>query len=165
MNLAVTDANIFIDLIRLRWLDYFFQLPVAVCTTQHVVEQLNDEQLPALQPFIETGHLKLHGFDHTTLLHIEALALPRGLEFADRGVIYLAQTLQARVLTGDNLLRKVCEKQGLEVHGIIWIFDHLVDNEIVPAGTAALKMEELLGFNIRLPAPECESRIKLWRAL
>jgi predicted nucleic acid-binding protein len=34
------------------------------------------------------------------------------------------------LLTGDNLLRKVAEKRGLNVHGVLWIIDQLKEENI-----------------------------------
>jgi predicted nucleic acid-binding protein len=163
MKIAVTDANIFIDLIHLQWLPVFFRLPVHIHTTAEVAGQLNDEQAALLQPFILAQSLKIYSFSASELQAIHEMLLPRGLEMADKTVIYLAQQLQAQVLSGDGLLRKVCAKNGLEVNGIIWIFDNLLRHQIIIEANAVEKMELLLSVNSRLPFEECRERIKSWQ--
>jgi hypothetical protein len=49
---AVTDANIFIDLIRLDLLSPLFDLDLELHTTSFVVDELNTNQLVFLEPFI-----------------------------------------------------------------------------------------------------------------
>lgn len=39
MKLAVTDANIFIDLIKLQLLDYLFQLGVEIYSTREIIDE------------------------------------------------------------------------------------------------------------------------------
>lgn len=34
------------------------------------------------------------------------------------------------VLTGDNLIRKWCIKNNLEVHGILWILEQFTEKEL-----------------------------------
>jgi hypothetical protein len=52
MKLAVTDANIFIDLIKLQMLALLFNIDMEIHTTGEIVDQLNDQQLVHLTEFI-----------------------------------------------------------------------------------------------------------------
>ena len=85
------------------------------------------------------------------------------LSFADLTVFHFAMKMNTGILTGDSLLRKISEKQGLDVHGIIWVFDKMVEFELISAIKAAEKLESLLNFNKRLPVHECQVRIKKWK--
>jgi hypothetical protein len=55
MKLAVTNANIFIDLIKLQMLVLLFSIEIH--TTKEIVDQLNDDQLVHLTKFINSRHL------------------------------------------------------------------------------------------------------------
>ena len=58
MKIAVTDANIFIDLIRLNMLAVLFAIEMEIYTTQEVIDQLNDDQTRALAAFLELAELQ-----------------------------------------------------------------------------------------------------------
>ena len=51
MKLAVTDANIFIDLIKLQMLDYLFNIEMEIYTTVEIVDQLNTSQYENISSF------------------------------------------------------------------------------------------------------------------
>jgi hypothetical protein len=123
MKLAVTDANIFIDLIKLQMLAFLFKIDMEIHTTKEIVDQLNDHQLLSLTQFIDSQHLRLHFLSAAQLQEVIALAAPRSLELADKSVAWLSLRLAATVLTGDGPLRKFCRAKHLEVKGIIWLFD------------------------------------------
>jgi hypothetical protein len=72
--------------------------------------------------------------------------------------------LACLVISGDNKLRKHCEKKGLEVHGLIWVFDQIVALELITKIIAVEKLEKLMSYNDRLPADEILKRLKKWGA-
>jgi len=164
MKLAVTDANIFIDLIKLQMLALLFNIDMEIHTTKEIVDQLNDDQLLHLTKFIDSQDLRVHYLSALQLKEVIDLAAPRALELADKSVAWLSLQLAATVLTGDGPLRKFCQTMHLEVRGIIWLFDAIVEKGLVNPLSAAEKMESLLGFNSRLPKDECSHRIQQWRA-
>ncbi len=164
MKLAVTDANIFIDLIKLQMLALLFNIDMEIHTTKEIVDQLNDDQLLHLTEFIDSRYLRVHYLSAIQLQEVLDLAAPRALELADKSVAWLSLQITATVLTGDGPLRKFCQTKHLEVRGIIWLFDIIVDKGLVNPLAAAEKMESLLGFNSRLPKEECAQRIQAWRA-
>ena len=165
MKIAVTDANIFIDLIKLQLLGHLFNLEFEIHTTREVVDQLNESQYQKIEPLIQSNNLTVCHFTGDELSAISDLECPRALEFADRTVVFLAARIAAEVLTGDGPLRKFCTSQGLIVHGIIWLFDEFLDKKLILPATAIEKLTELLGFNSRLPKEDCMNRLKLWQAM
>ena len=164
MKLAVTDANIFIDLIKLQILALLFNIDMEIHTTKEIVDQLNDSQLVYLTEFIDSGYLQVHYLSALQLQEVIEIAAPRALELADKSVAWLSLQLTATVLTGDGPLRKFCQTKHLEVRGIIWLFDTIVEKGLLSPLSAAEKMESLLRFNSRLPKDECSHRIQQWRA-
>lgn len=59
-QLAVTDANIFIDLIILGLIQHLFGLDIEIHTTREVFDQLTEHQKSALFEFHEKGALVIH---------------------------------------------------------------------------------------------------------
>ena len=164
MILAVTDANIFIDLIYLEMLGYLFNLDIEIHTTLEVHDQLNTNQKKIIQNFIQFKDLLVYSFSFEELTEIYSIDCPNGLELADRTIFYYAEKFNSVVLSGDVKLRKYCEKINIDVRGIVWVFDQLNENKVLSAHVLASKMEELIQFNSRLPIEICQERIQKWKS-
>jgi hypothetical protein len=164
MKIAITDANIFIDLIKLELLSCLFELELEIHTTREVYDQLKIEQKNILKKYLDVGLLSIRNFTFTELNEIFEMACPSGLELADRTVYYYSTKTEAIVLSGDQKLRKFCLTKAVEVRGIIWLFDEFLAKRLISLEHAANKMEHLVSFNDRLPIEECQSRIALWKA-
>ncbi len=163
MKIAVTDANIFIDLIKLQWLGYLFSINVEIYTTREVIDELMDSQLERVTPFIQSQQLIIYSFSSEEVERIRIMIAPSSLTIQDKSVVFLAKHLQAGVLSGDNPLRKFCIRHDLKVKGIIWLFDEFLEFELIDYETAISQMNYLLSFNNRLPAIDCQARLKDWK--
>lgn len=86
----------------------------------------------------------------------------RALSFEDCSLVVTRRMHNALVITGDRKLRTVIESKQLEIHGILWLFDRMVDNSDITNNLAAGKLQELRTMNCRLPVDEMEERIRLW---
>lgn len=162
MRIAVTDANIFIDLIKLQWLGHLFRIDLEIYTTLEVVNELKDTQQLLLEEFKEAGKLSVYFFDAAELEQIAVMEAPKALSAIDRSLVFLAKHIGAGVLSGDNPLRKYCSNCALEVRGILWLFDTLLDRGLVDHSMAIEKLNQLLSFNDRLPKEECRHRLREW---
>ncbi len=162
MKIAVTDANIFIDLIKLQWLGYLFNMNVEIYTTREVIDELNTDQLERVTSFIQSGQLNVHNFNVEELQQIGAMNAPASLTIEDKSVVYLAKKLRIGVLTGDNSLKRFCQIEQLVIKGIIWLFDRFITLELVSCETAIKKMQLLMSFNNRLPTADCQARLITW---
>lgn len=162
MKIAVTDANIFIDLIEIKLLDLLFLLGLEIHTTQAVYDQMNEEQKVLAEKYVTAQTLIVKSFDSKEILAIAELKFPAGLEIADRTVFYYSSTIQATVLSGDKKLRVFCESKKIEVRGILWLFDNFVSQKLITKASAVDKLQKLLAINNRLPLEECEKRIAKW---
>ena len=160
MKLAVTDANIFIDLIKMEILGYLFNIGIEIHTTVEILDQLNEPQRQILNQYIQS--LKVTKFTAQELQQATAMPAPAALEFPDKSVVFLALKLEASVLTGDGPLRKFCTSKHLDVRGIIWLFDTFLEQELISYQIAIDKMKLLMSFNDRLPKNECLERLKKW---
>ncbi len=162
MKVAITDANIFIDLIRLELLDCLFKINLEIHTTREVYDQLNPTQKAIAEEFVLSEALKVYNFSPQEFQEVNQLDCPAGLEMADRTVYYYSQKIAALVLSGDKKLRTFCKAQELEVRGILWLLDKFVEQRLITKTVAIEKLTLLLSFNDRLPVDECQQRLKLW---
>ena len=69
----------------------------------------------------------------------------------------------ARLLTGDKTLRKRAEGEGINVSGILFVFDELVNHNIISPKDAAAHLEALYESNVRLPNEEVVKRLEQWQ--
>ena len=86
------------------------------------------------------------------------------LSLTDCSVWYYAKVNNYILLTGDRKLRKTSVYDGVEVHGVIYVFDSLVELEIVSRQVAVEKLQLLFSQNPRLPKEEIDKRINKWKA-
>ncbi|WP_316794426.1 hypothetical protein [Pedobacter frigoris] len=162
MKIAVTDANIFIDLIKLDLISYLFKLNLEIHTTREVYDQLHAGQQEKLSAFLLSGDLLVYNFNVDEIAEIYRLEMPKGLEPADRSVYYYAAKLKLTVLSGDNKLRKFCTSKRLEVKGILWLIRSIVESDLITRENGKSKIEHLISYNDRLPMEECTNMIKEW---
>jgi len=168
MKIAVTDACIFIDLIELDLVSSFFQLNVDLHTTIDVINELFPNQKKILQAYEAVNKLNVHNLGEGDFSEMEKIPFPKGLSHQDKSVIYLALTLgNAIVLSSDKLVRSFAEKQGLEYHGLLWIIDELVDQDVIIRNLAVSILQNLLSINTMYNNPttqkEIDRRIHEWR--
>jgi len=163
MRVAVTDANIFIDLIKLDLIAHLFGIGLEIFTTAEVLEELNDRQVALLRQFEQDGLLTVKVLTDEHRNAVTMLKVQAGLSYTDRSVIVLSEVLDALVLTGDRKVRKYCIAQQKEVRGIIWLFDCFLQFQCIDHAVAVEKMEGLMQINNRLPLEECLERLGRWR--
>jgi hypothetical protein len=80
----------------------------------------------------------------------------------DSSVWYYAKREGCILLTGDKKLRSSAANDGVEVRGILYVFDALVEESVITPSAAADKLAQLRVVNSRLPKDEIDKRIKLW---
>jgi len=83
----------------------------------------------------------------------------------DCSALHCAQKLNASLVTSDNTLRKFAKFKKIEVHGHLWVFDALLENNCITPQTAISKLIELNTINakLNLPKKECEARVEKWK--
>ncbi len=67
------------------------------------------------------------------------------------------------LLTGDRHLRRAAEKLGVEVHGVLWVLDELVNGGHLAPHEAAESLRKIRERGTYLPEEECEIRLKRWK--
>lgn len=94
---------------------------------------------------------------------IEHSKISGNLSIPDVAVCYYAREKSLKLITGDRQLRNYAVLNRMEVHGILFLFDQMVQNRILTPKIGAEKLQKLQEINVRLPKSEIESRIEKWR--
>lgn len=148
MKLAVTDACIFIDLYDLQLTAQFFSLNMEVHTSVDVLKELFENQQQMLAAFKSVGKLTAHIIREEDKLIILSTPYPKSLSDSDKTVLYLANKLDAIVLSSDKTVRNAAKNNGIDYHGMIWIFDQLVSNNLISKTAASAKLQQLITSNL-----------------
>src|SRR5690242_8520849 len=135
MKIAITDANIFIDLVHVGLVDELFRIGVEVHTTINVIDELNDKQQAIVLPYSERKILTIHSEDE--FLIPEDLRKNKKLSDSDKSVFSIAFQLEAFILTGDGVIRQISGVQKIEVHGMLWLFDQFLERKLITKIKAA----------------------------
>lgn len=166
-QIVVNDTNIFIDLHEVGLLDEFFHLPWKVYTTDLVMSKLQCEsQRDAVLRFKENGVLHVAQFNFDELVEISKLQQRFGkkanVSLTDCSVWYYAKQNGYAMLIGDCKLRHSAMHDGIDVKGIFYVLDMLVETGTIPLEIASERLALLYIINPRLPKDEIEKRLKLW---
>lgn len=166
--IAVNDTNIIIDLYKIDLLDLFFDSGIKLHTTDLVVSELeNKDQGLALQKYIDKGSLQVKTFSGQEMQNLSVFLSEQtsNVSLMDCSVWLYAQENGYTLLTGDRKLRRDAEQKGVTVRGILFVFDLLIDMNLLSYDEAIRKLKVLLDNNVRLPKDACANKIKEWKLL
>lgn len=168
IKIAVTDACIFIDLYDLDFIASFFNIGIEIHTTTAVYFELHPEQQQVLKAYQSVEKLIFHNLQEQDFIEIYSQDYPKSLSEADKSVLHIANKINACVLSSDKTLRNCAKNQGIEYHGMIWIFDKLVETSALTPKDAANKLQQLVGTNFifqnnKQLVAEIEKRLKIWK--
>ena len=169
MKLVVNDANVLIDLVKLKLLPHFFALKINFYTTDLVLTELYDDQKEALLPYIDNKILEIISLTEDQLIEIYMINLEKNqLSDTDCSAFYLAKKLNGTLLTSDLNLRNFSKEKEIEVHGHLWVFDLMIKEQTITNTRAIEKLKELtqeINPKLGLPKHECDKRYKSWSNL
>lgn len=155
----ISDTNIFIDFRHAGMLDMLFLLPFSLCCTDFVLFELNDFDRGDLiangLQIVELDEESIDGLSELTSEHNNS-------SLADVSCYFLAKKSGYPLLTGDGQLRKQAAKDGLKVHGALWLLDRLIETKLVSNREAAVGLKAMLDAGARLPRHECNVRQEAW---
>ncbi len=168
-KIVVNDTNVFIDLYEVGLLEEFFSLPWEVHTTDFVMLELQREgQHETVAKYKADKRLVVPVFEAKEMLEIgnmfQQYVNRTNLSLTDCSVWYYAKVNNYILLTGDRKLRTTSVLDGVEVHGVIYVFDALVEFDMISRQVAVEKLQQLYIINSRLPKEEIDKRINLWKA-
>ncbi|HUH74627.1 MAG TPA: hypothetical protein VLZ75_09475 [Chitinophagales bacterium] len=164
MRVVINDANILIDLIKIDLMNEFIHLDMELKTTDFVLEELYDEQKKIILHFVNEGYIEIIKTEEIIDFIAIASILENnsGLSFEDCSVWYYASKLDGILLSGDGRLRTLATKNGIEVKGILYIFDQLLLMNLFSFEDAIGKIEKLYNTNPRLPINQKNARVSSW---
>lgn len=168
MDIVVKDANIVIDLLNIGLSQYCCRIGVEFHTTQHVFREIkNNMQRQQMIKMMLKGDLIVDEFSDEEyerfLGMLETFDGVNNLSDADCSVIILAQRYKCRLLTSDQKLKRQAESYGLEVNGLLWIADVMVEREILTGKEMIPYLERYLETNPRAPQTEINKRIEKYK--
>ena len=147
MKIAVTDACIFIDLYDLGLINSFFDLELEIHTTKAVYFELYEEQQQVLKTYQSANKLFVHNLLESDFLQLHLDSYPKSLSETDKSVLYIANKINACVLSSDKTVRNCAKNKDIEFHGMIWLFDKLVAENILTPKEATNKLKHLIAIN------------------
>ena len=160
-KILVSDTNIWIDLHRCGLLEVVFQLPHQFVTTEFVWRELH--QPPGTR--LTNLGLLLEPLDQDEILELFDLRAELGNSSIPDVSCYLtARNRNWTLLTGDKAVRNSGFEEELEVRGVLWLLDELYEHNLASGDTLAEGLQAMLDRGARLPEPECEHRIELWKS-
>lgn len=156
---CILDASVAIDLLHGDIVLEFDALALNVEIPDVVLaEVIEGERLTGLS--FETVE-----FTGEQVLEVEELnRAQRNISVPDLFAFVAAREQGEILLTGDADLRQLAEREGIEVHGVLWILDELVQEGILVPLRAAQALRDILDGNSFLPEGECELRFRQWGA-
>jgi len=167
ISVVITDACIFIDLHDLELTNAFFNLDLEVHSTSSVMYELHVEQRHILEAYQSVKMLTIHNLQEKDFIEISSENYPKSLSETDKSVLFIANKMNACVLSSDKILRNCAKNKGIECHGMIWVFDKFVEKGILTKKEASKKLNLLVvknsvfRNNLQL-VDEIEKRMKLW---
>lgn len=166
-NVAVNDATLLMDLFELDLIEKFFELPIEFHVTQLVIQELEESQILGLKKFMGMKRLTVRYLTLTEIGNLNAnYPDTMSLTQEDLSIYFYAKELHnCMILTEDNRLKREAKRQGFEVHGILWVFDKLVENKILKSELAILKLDILMQMNAGITENDCNEIKKKWTIL
>lgn len=169
MRIVVNDANILIDLVKLKLLSHFFALELKFYTTDLILNELHEWQIEEYKHFINMNKLAIIELSEIELIEIQHLRNEkRQLSEQDCSAIICTKKLDGSLITSDKILRNFAVSKNMVVVGHLWIFDKMIEEETITPLLAINKLtelRELVNPRLNLPKSECESRIEKWKHL
>lgn len=157
----ISDTNIWIDFGHAGLLDALFALPYTFVSTDFGVKELDH---PAPVGLVERG-LVVETLGPEAVEQLFVLMAEHGnSSLADVSCYLVARARGVPLLTGDGRLRKQAMRDGVQVHGTLWLLDQLVAQRVILPAQAAAALQVMLDRGSRLPQAECELRRAAWMA-
>lgn len=159
----VGDCNVWIDLDIGGLLGYVFRLPFGWLAPDVVVAELTRDR-PSGHRLIQLGLDVRELPGELTARVVELRQRYLRPSTPDLFALTLAEALGIALITGDGSLREAAEKEGVEVHGTLWVLDEMVGRGVATAPEAADALQAMLDSGRRLPLRESATRIGRWRS-
>ncbi|RZJ80710.1 MAG: hypothetical protein EOO20_25745 [Chryseobacterium sp.] len=163
-RIAIQDANILIDLIKIGMFGHCLALDMQFVTTDIILEELYKEQKELVIAHVQSGKFLIVTTSGEELVALLKLAAKnRKMSEQDFSALQFAKNNSAILLSGDNEVRKEAIKMKIEIHGILWILDQLFKSKVTTIKDSIDKLTLLRKINKRLPQKACEDLKNKWQ--
>lgn len=156
--LLISDANIFIDLYKIGLLTSFDKLDVEVATSDFVFNELDSEQKEVVLN-LNILIYELDAIEMGSFFNDFQSLNQNVLSHQDYSIFYFAKKYEGQVLTNDMALRKFSKKERVEIKGIFYIIDLIIDKKET-SDNELISALQILSNNSWLPKNEIEKRIE-----
>ncbi len=168
MKIAVTDACIFIDIYDLQLTSKFFSIDLEIHTTVDVFNELFNNQKELLSAYKLVGKLIIHSLNEEDRNQISKTVYSKALSDNDKSVLHIATKIGAIVLSSDRSVRLHAKKSTIEYHGMLWVFDKLIELNLISVNEACEKLTRLINTNLVYQnnaelVDEMNKRLALWK--
>jgi len=165
MKIVVCDANILIDLLQIDLFEAFLKLKWEMHVPPDVVDEVHEANSDQLFRAIKLQTIHIPTFLPKDLNHIlDYNERYSPLSIQDCSCLFLAETLSAILLTGERKLKSIAtSSHEIQVHGVLWVFERLVQERVISPCIAYAGLSLLLTSNNRLPKAECKRLLKRWK--
>jgi predicted nucleic acid-binding protein len=143
VKISISDACIFLDLFELELIADFFNLNVEIHAPLEVINELFPHQKQQLKPYLEAGKISIHILDMNDWQAISLRKYPDTICYNDKIALYLSDKLNCLLLSSDKLVRQIAKQKSIEYHGLLWIFDRLIEQNKITKQDAIAKLSLL----------------------
>ena len=162
MLLLISDANILIDMEDGSLIPVIFQLPYEIAVPDILFElELRERHSHLLQAGLKVKSLTAESVKKTEFL-IQQYPRP---SMMDHSALALALQERCSLLTGDKDLRVAAQKEGVEVHGTIWIIEKLLNQKMIQQSQAKGSFDAMKIKGSRLPWGDVDKLLSRWEVI
>ena len=150
--ILLSDANILIDLGYVNGLEVLTKIG-ATEVLDVVLDECEDERQPNLvRDVLDTGVTRIE----TRMSWMREARRYRRADLSsnDSLNLYYAKTFKRILLAGDKPLRERCSKEGVTVHGSLWIVRQAAEQNLITRQELCFWLNKWPQIGRRLPAKE-----------
>ena len=156
---CIVDSNVILDLHHGSIVRVLFQLPYEMLSTPMLLGEIRTLDTTQL---LSWGLIQCELSPDDTIRMLTLKQRHNGLSVPDCSALILAQSYSGILLTGENLLRQLATKMGIERHGTLWVLDEAVARHLLSPFTAGQALINMIRARSRLPEQACRRRLRKW---
>jgi predicted nucleic acid-binding protein len=168
MRIVVSDSSCLIDLRKVSMLEHLLRLPYEFLIPNTLFEEELLKFTAAQKKALIRGGLKVIDLPGEQVLRAQEIIreVPQ-LSVHDGFAFALAeQHAGCILLSGDDSLRRLADKRGIEVHGVLWVLDQLHANDLSTAGSIVTVLRTFQDdLTVRLPRREIAAYLRRYENL
>ena len=162
-SVVVKDANIIIDLINGKLLAAWLEPGITTFIPDMVESELKrGSQWHDIHLLTASKTIIVESIPAADIPELLKLKRRHNVSVQDGSVLHLASIKNARLLTGDRKLRLAAKRSEIEVSGVLWVLDTLVEEEVVSHQQACEGLRLIIHHGARLPIKQVEERLERW---